>query len=111
MELISRTEELLLLAVWRLQDDAYGLSIRKYFSELMGKDMSVGAVYVPLERLKKRGLLESWESEPTDKRGGRKKRFYKLSSKGMAALSVVKQQHEKAWSGLTELLPNFAANR
>ncbi|MGB0346506.1 MAG: PadR family transcriptional regulator [Balneolaceae bacterium] len=106
MELISRTEELLLLSVWRLQEDAYGLSIRKYFSELMGKDMSVGAVYVPLERLKKRGLLESWESEPTDKRGGRKKRFYKLSAEGISALSVVKKQHEKAWRGLSDLIPS-----
>lgn len=105
MEVISRTEELLLLSVWRLQDNAYGLSIRKNFSELMGKDMSVGSVYVPLERLKKQGLLESWESEPTEKRGGRKKRFYKLSAKGISALSRVKQQHEKAWSGLTQLLP------
>ncbi len=106
MEVISRTEELLLLSVWRLQDNAYGLSIRKNFSELMGKDMSVGSVYVPLERLKNQGLLESWESEPTEKRGGRKKRFYKLSAEGIAALSRVKQQHEKAWSGLTQLLPN-----
>ncbi len=105
MEIISRTEELLLLSVWRLQNEAYGLSIRKNFSELMGKDMSVGSVYVPLERLKKQGLLESWESEPTEKRGGRKKRFYKLSAKGIAALSRVKQQHERAWSGLAQLLP------
>ncbi len=109
MEVLSRTEELLLLSVWKLQENAYGLSIRKQFSELIGKDMSVGAVYIPLERLKKKGLLSSWESEPTEKRGGRSKRFYTLTQQGVAALSAVKALQDKAWSGLPELV--FKASR
>ena len=100
MELITRTEEILLLSVWKLQKSAYGLAIRRRASELLDKNISVGAVYIPLERLKKRGYLSSWESEPTDKRGGRRKRFYKLTPEGLAALNAVKQVHEQAWSGL-----------
>ena len=104
MDILSRTEEILLISVWKLQDEAYGLSIRKYFSELIGKEMSVGAVYIPLERLKKQGLLESWESEPTEKRGGRSKRFYRLTPSGINALSQVKSIHDKAWAGLPNLI-------
>ena len=103
MELITRTEEILLLSVWKLQKSAYGLAIRRQASELLDKNISVGAVYIPLERLKKRGYLSSWESEPTDKRGGRRKRFYKLTPEGLAALNAVKQVHEEAWTGLPKL--------
>ena len=93
-------EELLLLAVWRLQEDAYGLAIRRHIADLLGTKVSVGAVYIPLERLARRGLLATWESEPTARRGGRRKRFYKLTPTGLAALNTVKRIHDEAWSGL-----------
>ena len=101
--MLTRMEELLLLTVWRLQHDAYGLAIRRKVSDLLEKKVSVGAVYIPLERLARKGLLESWESEPTARRGGRRKRFYKLTPAGMAALNTVKQLHDTAWSGLPDL--------
>ncbi len=106
MYILSRTEEMLLISVWKLQDEAYGLSIRTHFSELVGKEMSVGATYIPLERLKKQGFLESWESEPTEKRGGRSKRFYRLTAEGINALSRVKSIHDRAWTGLPNLIFN-----
>lgn len=103
MELLTRMEELLLLSVWKLQDEAYGLEIKQHLSELLDKNLSVGAIYVPLKRLKKRGYLASWDSEPTDERGGRSKRFYKLTSKGVSALQHVKSIQEKTWTGLPDL--------
>ena len=103
MDILSRMEELILLAVWKLQDEAYGLQIRTHLSELLNQDLSVGAVYVPLKRLKKRGYLESWDSEPTEERGGRSKRFFKLTKKGLNALQQVKTVQESAWSGLPDL--------
>ncbi len=109
MDYLSRTEELLLLAVWKLQDEAYGLAVRRHLSKLLGKEMSVGAVYVPLERLVRNGLLETWESEPTQKRGGRRKRFYRLTPQGMAALNAVKQLQESAWQNLPSLGLNLAS--
>lgn len=108
MELLSRTEELLLLTILKLGEEAYGLGIRKQMSSLLDRKLSVGAVYVPLERLKKRGLLSSWESEPTDKRGGRAKRFYKLTNDGVRALRAVKNVHEEAWSGIPNLNLGFS---
>ncbi len=101
--MLTRTEELLLLAVWRLQLDAYGLAIGRQVSDLLGKKVSVGAVYIPLERLARKGLLATWESEPTAKRGGRRKRFYKLTPSGLAALNAVRKIHDEAWSGLPGL--------
>ena len=101
--MLTRTEELLLLAVWRLQQDAYGLTIGRRVSDLLGKKVSVGAVYIPLERLARKGLLATWESEPTARRGGRRKRFYKLTSSGLAALNTVRKIHDEAWSGLPGL--------
>lgn len=103
MEILSRIEELILLTVWRLQKEAYGLTIRTGLSELLEQDLSVGAVYIPLKRLKKRGYLESWDSKPTDERGGRTKRFYKLSEKGVTALQRVKTVQEQSWANLPDL--------
>lgn len=103
MDILSRMEELLLLSVWKLQDEAYGLEIRMHLSGILNRELSVGAVYVPLKRLKKRGYLSSWDSEPTDERGGRSKRFFKLTPKGVTALQQVKTVHENAWSDLPDL--------
>ncbi|MCH8128222.1 helix-turn-helix transcriptional regulator [candidate division KSB1 bacterium] len=104
MEYITRIEEILLLSVWKLQKQAYGLAIRKHGSQLLNKNLSVGAVYIPLERLVKKGHLSVWESEPTRTRGGRRKRFYQMTSKGLAALNTVKQMNEEAWTGLPKLV-------
>lgn len=100
MHVLTRMEELLLLVVWKLEKEAYGLAIRDRLSELTGSDYSVGAVYTPLKRLKQRGFLDSWESEPTEERGGRSKRFYKLTPKGVRALRQVRSLTEEAWSDL-----------
>ena len=103
MDLLTRMEELLLLSVWRLQEEAYGLEIRQYLSEMLDKDLSVGSVYIPLKRLKKRGYLTTWDSEPTEERGGRSKRYFKLTSKGVNALQQVKTIQEESWSDLPDL--------
>lgn len=103
MDILSRMEELILLSVWKLQDKAYGLEIRTHLSEILDRDLSIGAVYVPLKRLKKRGYLSSWDSEPTDERGGRSKRFFKLTQKGVHALQEVKTVQENAWANLPDI--------
>ncbi len=103
MNIVSRMEELILLSVWKLQEEAYGLEIRQHLSELTRQDLSVGAVYVPLKRLKKRGYLDSWDSEPTEERGGRSKRFFKLTQKGITALQQVKAVQDNAWARLPDI--------
>jgi PadR family transcriptional regulator PadR len=105
MKLLSRTEEIVLLAVWRLQDEAYGLAIRAHVSEATGYTWSIGAVYAPLHRLQKKGYVRTIHGEPTGERGGRSKVFYELTRTGKSALLHVKQVHEALWVGLPALSP------
>ena len=69
-------EQLILLGVLRLGDEAYGVAIRQEIHRRSGRDVSINAVYTTLDRLERKGLLESWVGDPTPERGGRRKKFY-----------------------------------
>ena len=103
MNLLSRSEEIVLLSIWRLQEEAYGVSIRKRVSEATGYDWSIGAVYAPLHRLEKKGYVRSYQGDPESKRGGRSKVYYELTDRGKNALLEVKTVHEAIWSGIPAL--------
>jgi DNA-binding PadR family transcriptional regulator len=79
-------EQLVLLGVLRLEDDAYGAAIRREIHERSGRDVSINAVYTTLDRLERKGLLRSWVGDPTPQRGGRRRKFYALRPAGVAAL-------------------------
>ena len=80
-------EQLVMLAVLRLDDEAYGTSIREELKVRAERDVSPGAIFTTLERLESRGLVSSRYGEPTAERGGRSKRFYKLTADGRRALT------------------------
>ena len=103
MRLLTRAEEFILLAVWRLQDDAYSIPIRKQISEITGRNWSLGAVYMPLERLVKKGYLDSYLSETTPERGGRHKRIYRLTKEGKRALIRIREVEQAMWAGIPQL--------
>lgn len=100
MELLTRTEELILLAVWRLRENAYCIPIRSQIEEITGEKISLGSIYMPLERLIKRGYLESYLSDTTPERGGRHKRIYNLTKEGLSALERIKEVQSRMWQGL-----------
>jgi PadR family transcriptional regulator PadR len=100
---ISRPEEIVLMAVWKLKDNAYGITIRKFIQEMSGKYWSIGAVYVPLERLEKKGLLTSYNSNPSPERGGRRKRLFKITPAGIKELDVLYRINSVLWRGYPEL--------
>ena len=102
MDLITRSEELILLAIWRLQKNAYSVKIREQLMQVTGKFWSFGAVYMPLDRLVKKGLLESYLADPTPERGGRSKRIYKPTKDGMAALIEIRKVEKAMWDGIPE---------
>ncbi len=79
-------EQLVLLGVLRLDDEAYGAAIRQEIHARSGRDVSINAVYTTLDRLESKGLLRSWVGEPTAQRGGRRRKFYALKPAGTAAL-------------------------
>ncbi len=80
-------ETILVLAVLRLRDNAYGVSIRHELLTRAEKDVAIGAIYTALERLERKGFVESHLGEPTSVRGGRAKRFYRLTSRGLKTLN------------------------
>jgi DNA-binding PadR family transcriptional regulator len=79
-------EQLVLLGVLRLEQDAYGAAIRQEIHARSGRDVSINAVYTTLERLEGKGLLRSWVGAPTAQRGGRRRKFYALCPAGLGAL-------------------------
>ena len=103
MKLLTRAEELLLLAVWRLQEGAYGAAIRNHLGEVTGEDWSIGSVYAPLDRLGRKGFVRSYMGAPTPERGGRSKRYFELTAEGVAALNHARQVHETMWTNLPKL--------
>jgi len=97
MKLLSSHDEMLLLAILSLGDNAYGLTIRKEISRATGKDWSIGAIYDPLYRLEKRGYVESSLTEPTEERGGRSKRIFQITAGGNEALREQKTIRDNLW--------------
>jgi DNA-binding PadR family transcriptional regulator len=98
--MLTRAEEYILLSVSRLKDQAYSVEIRKDLQQVTGKYWSFGTVYMPLDRLEKRGLLDSYLADPTPERGGRSKRIYTPTKKGLEALEKIRKIHEAAWKGM-----------
>lgn len=82
--MIGEFEYLLLTAVVRLGDDAYGAAIRRFLQE-EGRSTSIGALYTTLERLESKGMVRTWMGEATAERGGRAKRMVKLTPQGARA--------------------------
>lgn len=98
MRLLSRKEELILLAVRALDDNAYGVTIREHIKAQAGIDIRFGAIYTPLARLVDYGLVESYKSEPLNERGGRSRILYRITNAGTAALEKIRAVNEAMWS-------------
>lgn len=83
---LGEFEQLILLAIFRLGENAYGTAIRHELIQTAKRDASLGAIYTTLGRLEEKGLVESKLGEPTDERGGRAKKYYSVSAAGTTAL-------------------------
>ena len=100
---LSSGDELVLLTVWRLNDNAYGVTIRKKVIEATGHEWSVGAIYDSLERLTNWEYLKTFQGNPTPERGGRSKRYYKITEDGVAALNELRKIQDTLWTSLPDL--------
>jgi len=96
--LLGGFESLLLLAILRLGERAYGVTIRQELLDQADKDVAIGAIYTGLDRLEQKGFVESWLGEPTAERGGRAKRFYRVTATGLSAFNDT----QRAIQGLLE---------
>ena len=100
MKLLSRSEEIILLAVWRLEGNAFGISLREQVSGATGYQWTLGAIYVPLDKLARKGYIDKSYSRPTPRRGGRSKVLYRLTPKGREALRQVREIQASLWKGI-----------
>lgn len=97
---LGEFEQMVMLAILKLGDQAYGVSIRELLVTAIERDVSVGALYTTLERLEKKGLLTSSIGEAVAERGGRAKKFYLVSGQGKQALYRSKNALETLWRGI-----------
>lgn len=84
---LGEFEHIVMLALLRLPDRAYGVTVRQEIEVCTGREVSIGAVYATLDRLESKGYVRSNFGDPTPERGGRSKRFFHVTGKGVAALS------------------------
>jgi DNA-binding PadR family transcriptional regulator len=103
MKYLSRPEELVLLTIWKMRDEPYGVKIREFISGMTGKYWSIGSIYVPLDRLEAKGFVTSYLTNPTAERGGKSKRYYKLTKEGLAQLKEIQKVYATFWGDVPDL--------
>jgi len=100
MNLISRAEELILLAILSLGDNAYGISIMEFLQAKTGNIWSFAQIYDPLDKLTRKGYVKKRKGGSTPERGGRPKSFYKLTGEGQAALLDIRRVQDAVWDSI-----------
>ena len=103
MKDLNLTEEMVLLAVWKLKDNAYGVTIRRHLSKATKRIYPYGTLYSALDKLVKLGYLTKSVSDPTPERGGRSKNYYYVTSEGLDALKAAMELKKSMWDDETEV--------
>ena len=104
-QLLGEVEQLVLLAVLRLADEAYAVPIRALILEEAGVDLSRGTIYITLERLERKGYVTSWFSDPQAVRGGKARRLFRLKPPGLAAVRATKRAIDRLAAGTVLVRP------
>lgn len=100
MSNLTKNEEIILLSILRLEDNAYGVSIKNQIKKLTGKQWNYGLLYCALDQLARKGFLIKREGMPVPERGGRRKIFYSISRSGRRALEEAYELKEALWEGI-----------
>ena len=93
-------EQVVLLSILRLAEDAYGVTIRGEIERCTGREPAPGALYTTLDRLEEKGLVRSRLADPTPQRGGRSKRYFTLTAKGVKAVTLAVRNYQRLLEGL-----------
>jgi len=94
---LGEFEELVLLTIASLGEEAYGVAIQQAMENRSNRSISIGALHSTITRLEEKGYLKSWLGEPTQERGGRRKRFFEVTHTGKVALHQMKDQRDELW--------------
>ncbi|HSC25724.1 MAG TPA: helix-turn-helix transcriptional regulator [Vicinamibacterales bacterium] len=101
---LGEFEQVVLLAVLRLGDEAYAIPVRQEIKTRTGRSVARGALYTALERLEAKGCLTSRVSEPLPQRGGRSRRYFSVTRTGLAAVRASRKSLLRLWQGLESTL-------
>lgn len=97
---LGEFEQIILLALLRLEDRAYGVTVRQEIELRTHREVSIGAVYATLDRLEEKGYVTSHRGEPTPERGGRSKRFFRVTANGVKAVNLTIRALQSMTEGL-----------
>lgn len=100
---LTKNEEILLLTIFHLKEEAYGVFIRRHIKDTIGEQWNYGTLYRMLDQLVKKGLLDRNEGAPMPEKGGRRKNYYTLTRTGVKALQQAYALHKSLWGGETGL--------
>ncbi len=100
MILISRAEEIVLIAVYKLQDNAYGVTIREQVYQDLGQYWSFAVIYKTLKKMSAKGYVNKIAGEPVAERGGRSKYYYRITPAGLEALKSISLIIASLWDGV-----------
>jgi PadR family transcriptional regulator PadR len=100
---LGEFELMILLAVIHLREEAYGVPISRELEAHRGRDVSVGSVYAALERMETKGLVSSSLGDPTPERGGKAKRYFRVTQAGLRQVHETRRVLSKLWHALPEL--------
>ena len=100
---LGELEEIVLLVVANLYDNAYGVLIKSELEEKCNRSITISTVHNVLQRLREKGYLDSRYSEPTKERGGKRKLLFKVTSSGRATLENVRTIRQKLWEGIPKI--------
>ena len=103
-ERLGEFEQIVLLAILRLGEEAYGVPIREEIERRTGRALTVGALYRTFDRLEEKGYVSSAFSDPTPERGGRSKRYFKVRPLGLRTLRSSRKALTAMWEGLEPLV-------
>jgi PadR family transcriptional regulator PadR len=103
MRWLTRIEEIMLLAIWKLKDQAYGIAIREQIEKDTGVKWLSGAIYVPLSRLKASGYVKIRKADKSAELGGRPRIYYTLSPLGMNKLISLQTMNKTLWANVPDL--------
>ncbi|MCJ7681962.1 MAG: PadR family transcriptional regulator [Candidatus Aminicenantes bacterium] len=109
MDVLSRADEILLLTILNLKNNAYGVSIVKEVKIRTGKNLKIGGLWVSLDILAKKGLILKRIGDPTPRRGGRSKIYYSLTPAGLKSLKHIREFNQNLWRGMTDILEDRQA--
>jgi PadR family transcriptional regulator, regulatory protein PadR len=103
LPLLGNFELMVLLALLRLQEDAYGVPIVREIEGRTGREVAVGSVYAALERLEEKGLVSSRLGDSTPERGGRAKKYFRITALGLREVRATRRSLERLWHRLPQL--------